>query len=45
MKMFRDTSMDYYTREEVKALWDANMNFTDEQLLTMDEIEFRARVR
>lgn len=43
--MFRDTSMDYYTREEVKALWDANMNFTDEQLLTMDEIEFRARVR
>lgn len=43
--MFRDTSMDYYSKEEVMELWQQNMNFTDEQLLEMDETEFRARVR
>ena len=43
--MFRDTSMDYYTKEEVAELWNRNMSFTDEELLHMDETEFRARVR
>ena len=43
--MFRDTSMDYYSKEEVMELWKQNMSYTDEQLLEMDETEFRARVR
>lgn len=40
-----DTSMDYMSREEVMAIWNANINLTDEELLAMDEDEFRARVR
>lgn len=43
--MFRDTSMDYYSKEEVMELWNKNMSFTDDELLNMDETEFRARVR
>lgn len=43
--MFRDTSMDYYSKDEVIELWNKNMSFTDEELLNMDETEFRARVR
>lgn len=43
--MFRDTSMDYYTPDEVRELWNRNMSFSDEELLKMDEVEFRARVR
>lgn len=44
-KMFRDTSMDYLSQEEVREIWNNNMKLTDEQLLAMDEVEFRARVR
>lgn len=40
-----DTSMDYMSREEVMAIWNANINLTDEELLAMEEDEFRARVR
>lgn len=40
-----DTSMEYLPKEEVMAIWQNNMNLTDEQLLEMDEDEFRARVR
>ncbi len=43
--MFRDTSMDYLSMEEVRDLWNNNMRLTDEEFLTMDEVEFRARVR
>ena len=43
--MFRDTSMDYLSREEARDIWDKNMRLTDEEFLTMDEVEFRARVR
>lgn len=43
--MFRDTSMDYFSKEEAAQLWKQNMSFTDEELLRMDETEFRARVR
>ncbi len=43
--MFRDTSMDYLSTEEVRNLWDSNMRLTDEEFLAMDEEEFRARVR
>lgn len=43
--MFRDSSMDYLPREEVLEIWNNNMRLTDEQLLNMDETEFRARVR
>ena len=42
--MFRDTSMDYLSRDEVLEIWNNNMRLTDEQLLAMDETEFRARV-
>lgn len=38
-------SMDYMSREEVMAIWNANINLTDEELLAMKEDEFRARVR
>ena len=41
--MFRDTSMDYLSRDEVLEIWNNNMRLTDEQLLAMDETEFRAR--
>lgn len=37
--------MEYLPKEEVMAIWQSNMNLTDEQLLAMDEDEFRARVR
>ena len=40
--MFRDTSMDYLSRDEVLEIWNNNMRLTDEQLLAMDETEFRA---
>lgn len=43
--MFRDTSMDYLSREEVMEIWNNNMRITDEEFLAMDEVEFRARVR
>lgn len=43
--MFRDTSMDYYSKDEAKEIWDRNMRLTDEEFLAMDEAEFRARVR
>lgn len=43
--MFRDTSMDYLDKEEVKGIWNRNMQITDEEFLSMDETEFRARVR
>lgn len=43
--MFRDTSMDYLSPEEVREIWNNNMKLTDEQFLAMDETEFRARVR
>lgn len=43
--MFRDTSMDYLDKEEVKQIWNQNMRITDEDFLNMDETEFRARVR
>ena len=43
--MFRDTSMDYLSKEESRAIWNKNMQITDEEFLNMDEIEFRARVR
>lgn len=43
--MFRDTSMDYLSREEVWEIWNKNMRITDEEFLAMDEVEFRARVR
>ena len=39
--MFRDTSMDYLSRDEVLEIWNNNMRLTDEQLLAMDETEFR----
>lgn len=38
--MFRDTSMDYLSRDEVLEIWNNNMRLTDEQLLAMDETEF-----
>ena len=31
--MFRDTSMDYLSRDEVLEIWNNNMRLTDEQLL------------
>lgn len=37
--------MEYLPKEEVVAIWQNNMNLTDEQFLAMDEDEFRARVR
>lgn len=37
--------MEYLSKEEVMSIWQNNMNLTDEQLLAMDEDEFRARVR
>lgn len=43
--MFRDTSMDYLSKEEAREIWEKNMKLTDEELLAMDEVEFRARVR
>lgn len=43
--MFRDTSMDYLSKEEAREIWDKNMRLTDEEFLAMDEVEFRARVR
>lgn len=43
--MFRDTSMDYLDKEEVKQIWNRNMQITDEEFMNMDETEFRARVR
>ena len=43
--MERDTSMDYYTREEARELFRRANSFTDDELLSMDETEFRARVR
>ena len=43
--MERDTSMDYYTREEARELFRRANSFTDDELLNMDETEFRARVR
>lgn len=43
--MFRDTSMDYLSKEESRAIWNKNMQITDEEFLNMDETEFRARVR
>ena len=43
--MFRDTSMDYLSTEEVREIWEKNMRLSDEELLGMDEVEFRARVR
>lgn len=43
--MFRDTSMDYLSREEAREIWDRNMRLTDDEFLTMDVVEFRARVR
>lgn len=43
--MFRDTSMDYLSSEEAREIWNQNMRLTDEELLIMDEVEFRARVR
>lgn len=42
---FRDTSMDYLPHDEVMDLWHKNQTFTDDELLNMDETEFRARVR
>ena len=41
--MFRDTSMDYLSRDEVLEIWNNNMRLTDEQLLAMDETESRSR--
>lgn len=43
--MFRDTSMDYLTLEEIQEIKNNNQKLTDEDFLTMDESEFRARVR
>ena len=43
--MFRDTSMDYLSKEESGEIWNKNMQITDAQFLNMDETEFRARVR
>ncbi len=43
--MFRDTSMDYAPQEEVKRLLQEAMSYTDDELIQMDETEFRARVR
>lgn len=43
--MFRDTSMDYLDKDEVKEIWNNNMKITDEEFLSMDLTEFRARVR
>ena len=43
--MFRDTSMDYLDKEDVKQIWNQNTRITDEEFLNMDETEFRARVR
>jgi nitroreductase len=43
--MFKDTSMDYLDKEEVKEIWNNNMKITDEEFLNMDLTEFRARVR
>lgn len=37
--------MEYLPKEEVVAIWQNNMNLTDEQFLAMEEDEFRARVR
>ena len=41
--MFRDTSMDYLSRDEVLEIWNNNMRLTDEQLLAMDETEIPLR--
>ena len=43
--MFRDTSMDYLTMEEIQEIKNNNQKITDEEFLAMDESEFRARVR
>lgn len=43
--MFRDTSMDYLTLEEIQEIKNNNQKLTDEDFLAMDESEFRARVR
>ena len=43
--MSQDTGMSYLPKEEVIKIWNRNMNLTDEELLGMDEVEFRARVR
>ena len=40
-----DTSMEYLPKEEVMAIWNANLKLTDEDFLAMDDDEFRARVR
>lgn len=43
--MGRDTSMDYMSVEESKEIWNNNMKLSDDDFLSMDEVEFRARVR
>ena len=43
--MFRDTSMDYLTKEERSEILKKNQQLTDEEFLAMDDTEFRARVR
>lgn len=43
--MFRDTSMDYLEKEEIRRIKNQNAQITDEEFLAMDETEFRARVR
>ena len=33
--MFRDTSMDYLDKEDVKQIWNQNTQITDEEFLNM----------
>ena len=35
-----DTSMEYLPKEEVMAIWNANLKLTDEDFLAMDDDEF-----
>ncbi len=43
--MGTNNGMDYVPKEEVISKWQYASNLSDEELLKMDEVEFRARVR
>ena len=43
--MSKDTSMEYLTQNERRAILQKNLALTEEDFLKMDPVEFRARVR
>ena len=43
--MSQDTSMEYLTQDEKRAILQKNLALTEEEFLEMDPVEFRARVR